>query len=321
MGLVIAALIAAGALLAFFGTRRAPVGAAPGREPSLARQLRVARGNRPFRRLLWIVTVQSAATGALLAGVVYVAQHVLADPGATAVLIPAFTLPALLLLPVLAGVGARSDKCTGVLVSSVVFVAAALALLVALVGGLAAVVALAVVLGCANAVQDTFVLAMLPDCIAADTARTGRRQAGVFAGLFSAGQGVGFALGALLFGLVLQLAGYMPSTSGTAAAQPGATALGVLVGFAVLPRGAHRAQPAGRAGPARTCTRGGHTRIDGTVALVTGAGRGIGRAFAPVLCGQRRRRDRQRALGPGQGADPGVRLGGGVQGGRADHLA
>jgi len=235
MGLVIAALIAAGALLAFFGTRRAPVGAAPGREPSLARQLRVARGNRPFRRLLWIVTVQSAATGALLAGVVYLAQHVLADPGATAVLIPAFTLPAVLLLPVLAGAGARSDKRTGVLVSSVVFVAAALALLVAPVGGLPAVVALAVVLGCANAVQDTFVLAMLPDCIAADTARTGRRQAGVFAGLFSAGQGLGFALGPLLVGLVLQLAGYLPSTSGTAAAQSGATALGVLVGFAVLP--------------------------------------------------------------------------------------
>ena len=196
----------------------------------------MAGGNRPFRRLLWIVTVQSAATGALLAGVVYVAQHVLADPGATAVLILAFTLPAVLLLPVLASVGARSDKRTGVLVSSVVFVAGALALLyVVEAGGLSAVIAVAVVLGCANAVQDTFVLAMLPDCITADTARTGRRQAGVFAGLFSAGQGVGFALGPLLFGLVLQLSGYLPSTSGTAAAQSGATALGVLVGFAVLP--------------------------------------------------------------------------------------
>jgi glycoside/pentoside/hexuronide:cation symporter, GPH family len=92
-----------------------------------------------------------------------------------------------------------------------------------------------VALGAANAVQDTFVLAILPDCIAAETARTGRRHAGMFAGLFSAGQGLGFAVGPLLYGLVLELAGYVPSTTGDAAAQSGGTVTAVLLGFALLP--------------------------------------------------------------------------------------
>lgn len=235
MGLVVGALIAVGAIAAFVGTRRVAVGAAPASEQSLRRQLVVARANRPFRMLLVTVTVQSAATGALLAGVAYLTQHVLGDPGATAGLFVAFTLPAVLLLPVLARAGATADKRTGVLASSVVFVVVSLALLGGPAAGPVALLALTVVLGCVNAAQDTFVLAMLPDCIAEDTARTGRRQAGVFAGLFSGGQGLGFALGPLLFGLVLQLAGYVPSASGVAAEQSAGTATGVLVGFAVLP--------------------------------------------------------------------------------------
>jgi glycoside/pentoside/hexuronide:cation symporter, GPH family len=97
------------------------------------------------------------------------------------------------------------------------------------------VLAIGVALGAANAVQDTFVLAILPDCIAAETVRTGRRHAGMFAGLFSAGQGLGFAVGPLLYGLVLELAGYVPSTTGDAAAQSGGTVTAVLLGFALLP--------------------------------------------------------------------------------------
>lgn len=236
MGLVIGTLVAVGAVAAFLGTRAvAARGVAPASEPSLRRQLEIARGNRPFVRLLVVVTLQGSATGALLAGAVYVAQHVLGNPGATAGLIVAYTLPAVLVLPVLLGVAARADKRTGVIVSSAVFIAAGVAWLAAPSGGTVLVLALTFALGCSNAVQDTFVLAMLPDCIAEDTRRTGRRQAGVFAGLFSGAQGLGFATGPLLFGLVLQLGGYVSSDTGVAAAQSAGTATAVLLGFAVLP--------------------------------------------------------------------------------------
>ncbi|MBC8092877.1 MAG: MFS transporter, partial [Pseudonocardia sp.] len=170
-----------------------------------------------------------------LAAASYVAREVLDDPAATGALVIAFTAPALLLLPVLLRIGGRADKRTGVLVSSGIQVVATLAWLV--VPGTSPVVWLAVtaLIGAANAVQDMFVLSMLPDRISEDTARTGRRQAGVFAGLFSALQGLGFATGPLLFGLVLQVAGYLPSTTGVAAAQSDAAATGVLLGFTVLP--------------------------------------------------------------------------------------
>lgn len=235
MGIVIGALIVLGAVVAFVGTRRAPLEVAPARESSLRAQLAVAAGNRPFRRLLVIVALQSGATGAQLAAASYVAREVLDDPAATGALVIAFTAPALLLLPVLLRIGGRADKRTGVLISSGIQVVATLAWLV--VPGTSPVVWLAVtaVIGAANAVQDMFVLAMLPDRISEDTARTGRRQAGVFAGLFSALQGLGFATGPLLFGLVLQVAGYLPSTTGVAAAQSDAAATGVLLGFTVLP--------------------------------------------------------------------------------------
>ena len=235
MGFVVGALIVVGAVTAFRGTRAAmrPV---PPAAPRLREQLAVAAANRPFRRLLVIVTVQSAATGAMLAGAAYVARLVLRDPAATSALVIAFTVPAILLLPVLVGVGGRIDKRRGVLVSSVVFVLAGLAwLLVPEAAPLPVVLAIGVALGAANAVQDTFVLAILPDCISAATARTGRRYAGVFAGLFSAGQGLGFAVGPLLYGLVLELGGYLSSTTGEPAAQSAAAVSAVLLGFAVLP--------------------------------------------------------------------------------------
>ncbi|MEJ3655158.1 MFS transporter [Actinomycetes bacterium KLBMP 9759] len=235
MGVLIGAVIILGAILAFVGTSRAPRRVAPAEEPTLQAQLGVALANPGFRRLLVVVTLQSAATGAMLAGAAYLARHVLGDAAATPALVAAFTAPALVVLPVLVRYGAGLDKRTGVLASSAVFIVASFGWLMVPDGSLPVVLGLALLIGAANAVQDTFVLAILPDRIDDDTTRTGRRQAGVFAGLFSAGQGLGFAVGPLLFGLVLQLAGYIPSTTGVAAQQSVTTATAVLLGFAILP--------------------------------------------------------------------------------------
>lgn len=235
MGLIVGAVIAVGAVLAFLGTRRAPMTVAPAAGTGLRARLAAASSSRSFRRLLVIVALQSAATGAQLAGAAYLARQVLGDAAAASLLIVAFTAPAIALLPLLVRWGGRVDKRTGVLVSSTAYLLVSLGWLAVPGGSVRTVLLLGLLLGAANAVQDTFVLAMLPDCIAEETARTGRRQAGVFAGLFSAGQGLGFAVGPLLFGLVLQVAGYIPSTTGVAATQTAATATGVLLGFAVLP--------------------------------------------------------------------------------------
>ncbi len=236
MGLFVAVLIIAGALGAFLGTRRAPVGRVTESEPSLRAQLAVVRGNRPFMVLLIVFVVQSIGVATMLAGVKYVADHVLERPedGPT-LLFACFVGPALLVMPLWSRVGARVGKTKALVLASLLLAGGALALVVA--GSVPPVAAYAItgVIGVGYAGQQVFAMAMLPDCVAYDAARTGRRQAGVFTGLWTAGETLGLALGPGLYALVLQLSGYASSASGQAAVQSDGARLGVLLGFSVVP--------------------------------------------------------------------------------------
>jgi glycoside/pentoside/hexuronide:cation symporter, GPH family len=91
---------------------------------------------------------------------------------------------------------------------------------------------LVVVTGVAYAGLQVFPPALLPDLIAAEGSRTATTRAGVFAGVWTAGETLGLALGPGLFGLGLAFGGYV------AGADPGAARVGVdrdRGGFAVLP--------------------------------------------------------------------------------------
>ncbi|WBB79106.1 MFS transporter [Micromonospora sp. WMMD882] len=236
MGLFVAALIVVGALGAFLGTRSAPAGEVTESEPSLRAQLAVAAGNRPFRVLLICFVVQSAGVATILAGVNYFADQIMAAPetGPT-VLFACFVGPALLVMPVWTRLGRKLGKRAGLVVASALFALGAAGLVAAPVLPAVAVYLLVALVGCGYAGQQVFALAMLPDCIAYDTARTGRRQAGVFTGVWTAGETFGLALGPGIYGLVLQVSGYASSATGSAAAQSDSARLGVLLGFTVLP--------------------------------------------------------------------------------------
>ena len=236
MGVFVAVLIVVGTVGVFLGTARAPSGPAVESEPSFRKQLSVAAANRPFRRLLICFVIQAAGIAMILAGVNYFADHVLREPdlGPT-VLFACFVGPALLVMPLWSRVGARVGKPRAFVAASLLFAAGALGLVAALVLPVVVVYLLVAVMGAAYAGQQVFGLAMLPDCVAYDTARTGKRQAGVFTGLWTAGETFGLALGPGLYLLVLQLFGYVSSSSGTAAAQDGTARLGVLLGFSLLP--------------------------------------------------------------------------------------
>ena len=220
MGLFVAALIVVGAVGAFAGTRSAPFGQVTGSEPSLRAQLAVAGRNRPFRVLLICFVVQSVGIAVVLAGVDYFAGQILRDPQTgTTVLFACFIGPALLVMPLWSRVGARLGKRAGLVRASLLLAVPALALAAAPLLPAVAVYLLVALMGCGYAGQQVFALAMLPDCISYDTARTGRRQAGVFTGLWTAGETFGLALGPGIFGLVLQLTGYVSSSTGAAAVQ------------------------------------------------------------------------------------------------------
>jgi Na+/melibiose symporter-like transporter len=236
MGLVIGGLILAGAIGSFIGTRRAPTGHTEQSEPTLRAQLAVARGNRAFRTLLMVFVVQSVGIATMLAGVKYVADHVLQRPddGPT-LLFAAFVGPALLVMPLWTRLGARWGKKRSLITASLIFAAGALALTTAAWVPPIVTYLLTAVIGCGYAGQQVFALAMLPDCIAWDERRTGKRQAGVFTGLWTAGETLGLALGPGLFGLIIAIAGYRSSSTGVAQAQTGGARLGILLAFTVVP--------------------------------------------------------------------------------------
>ncbi len=98
-----------------------------------------------------------------------------------------------------------------------------------------ALVYVAVVLvGVGYAGCQVFPLAMLPDAAAVDARRTGSNRAGVYTGVWTAGETLGLALGPGVFALVLAIGGYRSSTDGDVA-QPGSALTAITLGFSVLP--------------------------------------------------------------------------------------
>jgi Na+/melibiose symporter-like transporter len=235
MGLFVAVIIVIGTIAVFVLTRDAPKGTVVESEKTLRAQLKVAAGNKPFRVLVACFVAQAAGVAAMLAGVQYFADHVLHQHNAVTLLFVCVVGPAILVMPLWNRIGARIGKLKGYVFASLMITASTLALVAAPVLPIWAVYVVVGFIGCGYAGQQLFGLAMLPDCIAYDTIRTGRRQAGVFTGVWTAGETFGLTLGPYIFGQTIQLFGYVPSNTGEAATQSSNAQLGVLLGFTVVP--------------------------------------------------------------------------------------
>ncbi|QIG44529.1 MFS transporter [Nocardioides anomalus] len=234
MGVAMACVIAVGVVGAYRGTRRAPVGAVQPGPGSLRDQLKIVAEARDFRLLLTTFVVQALATGAMLAGVDYLATDVLDRKGASTILFVCFVGPALLLTPAWSALGARVGKKQGYLLASIILAAGALLAVVARSAPFGVVVAAVALVGVGYAGAQVFPLAMLPDAAAVDARRTGSTRVGVYTGVWTAGETLGLALGPGLFALVLAVGGYRSSTDGDVA-QPDSALTAITLGFSVLP--------------------------------------------------------------------------------------
>lgn len=234
VGLFVGALILLGALGAWRGTRGAPTRDDAASAGSLAEQLRTVAQARDFRLLLGAFVVQALATGAMLAGVDYVARHVLGSAALSSVLFVCFVAPALVVTPLWQRVGSRVGKRRGFVASSLLLVVgAALSYPGLHVSVLAATLAVALV-GVGYAGCQMFPLAMLPDTAAVDAQRTGENRIGVYTGVWTAGETLGLALGPMLYAATLALGGYVSSTD-AAARQPASALTAMAAGFSILP--------------------------------------------------------------------------------------
>lgn len=246
MGVVAGVVIAAGMLVATTVATRASV-AAPldgpvtrTKAPSSIRDhyadgIRGLRRSLAFRALLSTFMLQALATGLMLAGAQYVATWVLHSEDAVTFLFVALIAPALFAAPAWGVVARRIGKERAFSIASVVFALAALSILGVLWAPGDWIYAPVAIAGVAYAGMQSLPMSMLPDVISHDERTSGPGLAGSFSGVWTAGETVGFALGATVLSIILAVTGYVSSTAAETVVQPEAAIAGIVVSFSVAP--------------------------------------------------------------------------------------
>lgn len=197
--------------------------------------MRTLRRSQPFRALLGTFLLQALATGTMLAAAQYVATWVLRSEDAVTLVFLALVGPALIATPAWTAVARRIGKERAFAIASILFtVAAAMLVLAAWMPGtwMYGTIGLA---GIAYAGLQSLPMAMLPDVISHDERTSGRGQAGTFTGVWTAGETVGFALGASAVSLTLAATGYVSTVAGATVQQPDAAITGIVLSFSILP--------------------------------------------------------------------------------------
>lgn len=191
--------------------------------------------SQPFRALLGTFVLQALATGTMLAGAQYVATWVLRSEDAVTFVFVALVGPALLATPGWTVIARRVGKERAFRMASVLFTLAAASLIVAVWAPGAWIYASVAVAGIAYAGLQSLPMAMLPDVISHDERTSGPGQAGTFTGIWTAGETVGFALGATAVSLTLAATGYVSTVAGATVEQPDAAVTGIVLSFSILP--------------------------------------------------------------------------------------
>lgn len=235
MALFVSAMMVVGTLAVFFSTVKVPTGTVTASAPSLREQLRVASANRPFRVLLICIVLQATGVACMLTGVRYFAVYIMADPSVTTWMFLAVVSPALFTASIWRRIGERWGKARGYLIASITLTVATFALVATPLVPDPAIYVIVALMGFGYTGQQLFSFAILPDLMAAETRRTGNRQAGVFTGLWTAGETFGLALGPTIYGAVLGVFGYASTNTSEFVPQDPMAEFGVLAGFSLVP--------------------------------------------------------------------------------------
>ncbi|MGV9713356.1 MFS transporter [Gordonia sp. NPDC003424] len=200
---------------------------------SLRESFRTARGNKAFFVLVTTYALMVIFQTMVMTGLPYVATYYLGGQAKTAIVFLVLTAASALSAPLIGRFTRRFGKPRMFMAMICAWAACAAAFYPAVKSGLLPTVVVAALIGIATMGTQVPLFAMLPDTIAADTARTGRDQAGAFTGLWTAADNGSHALGPLCYSLILAATGFVSSTH---AITQSATALeGLLLGFSLIP--------------------------------------------------------------------------------------
>ncbi|MEO3887565.1 MFS transporter [Nonomuraea sp. B5E05] len=236
MAATIAAILLVSMLGSFFGTARAPMTGAP--EPDRGgwrEQFAAIKGNAPFLWITALACTQMLAVSMMLAAAPYFATYTIGTPDATQTLFAALVGPMLLTMPLWVRLSKRFDKRGAMVLAALMFgggTAAAMA--TPIFGSLYAHMTILVV-GVGIAGVQLLLFSMLADVIAVDAAKTGKRRAGVLTGLWTAIESGVSSFGALIFGVILSLGGFIESEPSRPVEQPESAVTAVLIGQTTVP--------------------------------------------------------------------------------------
>ncbi len=239
MALVAGVVLGAGMLVASsVAPRSAPLtkrSATPPYRDSYRAAVSVLRRSQPFRALLATFMLQGLATGLMLAGAQYVATWVLDSEDAVTLLFVALIGPALLLAPLWGRIARRIGKERAFRIASALFTLAALSIVGQLWAPGAWIYLPVAVGGAAYAGMQTLPMAMLPDVISVDARKHSEGKAGIFGGVWTAGETTGMAFGATVLTVVLAITGYTERVAGQNVEQSPAAVAGIVLAFSLVP--------------------------------------------------------------------------------------
>jgi len=242
MAVVAGVVIGVGMVISsFVAPKGVPVPVASPRRPRVSVREHYASGilalrqSQPFRALLLAFLLQGMATGEMLAAANYVATWVLHSEDAVTFLFIALIGPALLVTPLWGVLSRRIGKERGFLLASILFGIAALSM-VALLWAPGAWVYVPVALcGVGYAGMQSLPMAMLPDVISHDAKRNGPGRAGIFGGMWTAGETTGMAIGATVLSIVLAVTGYLAHSGTAQVTQSAESVVGIVLAFSIVP--------------------------------------------------------------------------------------
>ena len=142
-------------------------------------------------------------------------------------------VPLMAAAPAWRRVSLRLDKRGAAACSALVFVLGGLGLMCLPLWGVPGAVVSSVLIGVGLSGTTLLPGSMLADCMA--TGEDGRRQGGVFSGLWTSGEAMAQSVGTGLLSLCLAVSGYVESGAGEAVRQSDSALRGILLGSTLLP--------------------------------------------------------------------------------------
>jgi GPH family glycoside/pentoside/hexuronide:cation symporter len=235
MAMVFAVICVVTMLLTVFGTARARQFAPDGAALGLIAQFRLARRNRRYMLLLAVNAFQKLGEGigygSFAYFIVYYVHQSMSDMG----LVVVGTLTGQIISqPFWIWLNSRTTRPVVYTIGIAAWVLALFVWLLLADAPMWMLIAMGIWSGISAGGFLGVLLMMLADSISHDAEATGIKREGTFSGIWLATEKVGFALGALIVGVVLELFHFTSSSSGVEAPQTAEAVLGISVVYVGL---------------------------------------------------------------------------------------